>query len=241
MHERTLKLLIKKFIRKLTKPYKSIQFSHIKKQINCDYKWYGNEYGGFNVNPKLIENNGTVYSFGIGEDISFDETIMRNHNCFVFGFDPTPKSIEWCSRQNLNKNFHFYPFGIACNSGVATFNLPSNPNHISGSVINHNNVNSHNQVEVEMKSFEDIQKLLNHRKIDVLKMDVEGSEYEIIDSVLQFDIEIIQIVVEFHERFFANGKAKSKEFIKRMNENGYKIFAISDSYEEVSFIKENTL
>ena len=92
-----------------------------------------------------------------------------------------------------------------------------------------------------MKSFEDIQKMLNHGKIDVLKMDIEGSEYEIIDSVLQFDIEIIQIVVEFHERFFVNGKAKSKEFIKRMNENGYKIFAVSDSYEEVSFIKENAL
>ena len=96
-----MKSLIKKFIRKLTKSSKYIQFFHIKKQINCDYEWYGNEYGGFNVNPNLIENNGIVYSFGIGEDISFDEAIMRNHNCTVFGFDPTPKSIEWCSRQNL--------------------------------------------------------------------------------------------------------------------------------------------
>lgn len=237
-----MKLLIKKFIKKvIINPLKSIQFSHIKRQINCGYEWYGNEYAGFYINPDIIENNGIVYSFGIGEDISFDEAIMRNHNCNIFGFDPTPKSIEWCSHQNLPDNFHFYSFGIATSSGIATFNLPSNPTHVSGSLIDHSRVNSQNQIEVQMKSFEDIQKMLNHQKIDVLKMDIEGSEYEVIDSILEYDIEITQIVVEFHERFFTNGKVKSKNLIKSMNQRGYKIFAISDSYEEVSFIKESAL
>lgn len=236
-----MKSTIRKLIRWFTKPLKSIQFSHIKKQINCDYEWYGNEYGGFYINPNIIDNNGIVYSFGIGEDISFDEAIMRNHNCTVFGFDPTPKSVEWCSHQNFPDNFQFLSYGIAKKSGVTTFHLPSNPNHVSGSVIDHSKVNRQNQIEVKMKSFEEIQKMLNHQKIEVIKMDIEGSEYEVIDCILQHNIAITQIVVEFHERFFANGKIKSKKFIKSMNQKGYKIFAFSNSYEEVSFVKEEAL
>ena len=236
-----MKSLFQKITKKLAKPLRAIQFSHIKKQINCNYQWYGNKYGGFYVNPNLIEENGIVYSFGIGEDITFDEAVIRNHNCNVFGFDPTPKSIEWCTRQNLNENFNFYPFGIGKKSELATFNLPSNPDYVSGSLINHDNVNSENHVQVEIKSFEDIQKINNHQKIDVLKMDIEGSEYEVMDSILKNTIEITQIAVEFHERFFSDGKAKSKEFIKSMNENGYKIFAVSDSYEEVSFVNVKAL
>jgi FkbM family methyltransferase len=223
------------------KPLKSIQFKHIKRQITLDHEWYGNKYGGFNVAPNLIEKKGIIYSFGIGEDISFDRTVIKNHGCDVFAFDPTPKSIKWCLNQELPKTFHFYPFGIAGHSGTTIFNLPSNENHVSGSIINHSNVNSGNQIEVEMKSFVDIQKILNHKKIDLLKMDIEGVEYDVIDDILQSDVEITQIVVEFHERFFTQGKNKSKEFVKSMNRSGYKIFAISDSYEEVSFVCTDAL
>jgi len=34
--------------------------------------WYGSPYGGFYVDPTLLDENSVVYSFGIGEDISFD-------------------------------------------------------------------------------------------------------------------------------------------------------------------------
>ena len=36
-------------------------------------EWYGNGYGGFYVDPSLVPENAIVYSFGIGEDISFDK------------------------------------------------------------------------------------------------------------------------------------------------------------------------
>ena len=87
-------------------------YRHLKKGIRCDYKWYGNEYGGFYVCPVFINENSIVYSFGIGEDISFDKALIDIHGCHVFGFDPTPKSIDWIKSQKLPENFNFYEYGL---------------------------------------------------------------------------------------------------------------------------------
>ena len=72
-------------------------------------------------------------------------------------------------------------------------------------------------------------------------MDIEGSEYEIIESILNTDINIDQILIEFHDQFFENRIIKTRKAVKILKENGYEIFAVSDSYDEVSFIRKNAL
>ena len=204
-------------------------------------RWYGNQYGGFFLNPSLINENAVVYSFGIGEDISFDKEIIDTHKCHVYGFDPTPKSINWCKKQDLPECFHFHDFGISQETGKTHFHLPNNKKHVSGSIIQHNNVSEENFVEVEMKSFKDILKMYNHDQIDVLKMDIEGSEYDVIEDVLKSGILIHQMAIELHERFFKNGKDKSIQLVDLMKRHGFVIFAISKSFEEISFVRVDTL
>jgi len=41
-------------------------------QIDCQKEYYGTEYGGYWVSPDTITKDSIVYSFGVGEDISFD-------------------------------------------------------------------------------------------------------------------------------------------------------------------------
>jgi FkbM family methyltransferase len=231
-----IKNKIKKLILEITG-----RFSHLKKGIICKHIWYGNTYGGFYIYPELLDENTIVYSFGIGEDISFDNAIIEKHNCKVFGFDPTPKSINWIANQKTNPNFQFYGFGLDSKSGFVDFYLPINDDHVSGSLLKQTNVSELKKVSVEMKSFKDIVEKLGHKNIDVLKMDIEGSEYEVLDSILDSKVSITQILIEFHERFFADGKDKTIDIIKKMRKNGYEIFAISDSFEEVSFIKKSVL
>ena len=218
-----------------------IKYSHLKIEIDCKSRWYGNQYGGFFLNPSLINENAVVYSFGIGEDISFDKEIIDTHKCHVYGFDPTPKSINWCKKQDLPECFHFHDFGISQETGKTHFHLPNNKKHVSGSIIQHNNVSEENFVEVEMKSFKDILKMYNHDQIDVLKMDIEGSEYDVIEDVLKSGILIHQMAIEFHERFFKNGKDKSIQLVDLMKRYGFVIFAISKSFEEISFVRVDAL
>ncbi|MGH9954648.1 MAG: hypothetical protein ACRD39_03175, partial [Nitrososphaeraceae archaeon] len=114
--------------------------SHLNKSITCKHKWYGNYYGGFYVCPVILHEKSIVYSFGIGEDISFDKDIIEHHNCLVFGFDPTPKSINWLKNQQLPSHFKFYEFGISHKSGVVDFYLPKKSGHVSGSITVQSNV-----------------------------------------------------------------------------------------------------
>lgn len=217
------------------------QVSHLIPTVSCPHVWYGNSYGGFYVNPNLLNPNSIVYSIGIGKDISFDLKIMENHNSLIFGFDPTPKSIDFISSQNLSNRFIFSNVGISMKSGIETFYLPISEKGISGSLLNTSAVDVNRAILVEMKSFEDIYKDLQHDHIDVIKIDIEGAEYEILEAIINSDIQIDQILVEFHDRLFDMTKFKSIDIVNKMKEKGYQIFASSISYEEISFIHQNKL
>ena len=231
-----IKLKVKKLLLGLTG-----RIIHLKKSVKCKHVWYGSKYGGFYIYPEILNENSIIYSFGIGKDISFDKTIIENHDCHVFGFDPTPKSINWTKKQNLPEKFKFFEFGVSDKSEFVDFYLPKNSKDVSGSIIFKNNFTVKEKISVKMKSIKDIMKELGHTYIDVLKMDIEGAEYDVIENILNNKIPITQILIEFHDRFIDNFKLKTYQAIKKLNSKGYAIFAISDSFKEISFINKNAL
>ncbi len=213
--------------------------SHLKIDVKCNHKWYGDSYGGFYINPDYLNEKSVVYSIGIGEDISFDLDIISDFKCSVYGFDPTPKSINWIKQQgsSIPKQFIFSNIGIGSESGLVDFYLPRNPNHVSGSLIKQTHVSSENKIKIEIKTLANMAREFGHTHIDLLKIDIEGSEYSVINEIINSAVSIDQVLIEFHDRFLEDGHKKSKEAIDKMRKKGYKIFAISDSFEEVSFIK----
>ena len=205
-------------------------------QIKINKEYMGSdEYGGWYISPKSISRESVVYSFGIGEDISFDIDIIKKYGCNVFAFDPTPKSIEWLKKQILPSQFSYYDYGIAKYDGKMTFYPPENPAHISHSIIPKGAVK--NAISVDVHKFSTIVNELKHTKVDILKMDIEGSEYEVLDGILNSQVPIQQILIEFHHRFSKTYVQKTKTAIEKLNDNGYKIFSISPTREEYSFIK----
>src|SRR5690606_15464557 len=115
--------------------------------------------------------------------------------------------------------------------------LPKSKEHVPGSVYDHSLVDEHDSVDVLLKEFKEIVQENGHTAIDVLKMDIEGSEYAVMEGILNSGIAIKQILVETHERFFTDGKAKGDLFFKQLYQKGYRIFAISDTYQEISLVK----
>lgn len=232
----------KKRKRSLSQQIDQVKINHLKPKIDCHSMWYGNSYGGFFIHPDLLNTNSIVYSFGIGTDISFDSTCIKNHGCSVFAFDPTPKSIAFIERTKTYPSFHFYPFGIAeLVSGTTTFYLPSNPKGTSGSMVEIDGVSSERSIEVQMKTFSDITSELKHSHIHVLKMDIEGSEYDVLKTLVDSNVIVDQILVEFHDRSFDQEIYRSKEITAYLRSNGYEIFASSETYEEISFIRTELL
>jgi len=209
---------------------------YFKKQIKCNKIFLGTEYGGYFICPDNISKESIVYSFGVGEDISFDKEMIRQFGCTVCAFDPTPKSIEWLNKQDLPQNFIFFNYGLAQYDGVIKFYPPDNTDHISHTIV-YKETTKNKAIEVEVRKLTTLLKLSEHRKIDILKLDIEGAEYEVIEDIINSDIEIEQILIEFHHRFPNLGKIKTKEAVKKLNERGYKIFAFATIEPIYSFIK----
>lgn len=219
--------------------YFSDQFNYLQPTIQLPFVWFGGYYTGFFVHPTYLNKDSIIYCFGVGDDISFELEIISLFDCNIYSFDPTPYSIQWISSQNIPNQVQFFPFGISDKTVLTNFYLPKEHGFISGSEELQSNVDGAKSIQVPMKKLVDIMSDLHHQQIDLLKLDIEGSEYRVLDEILESQIPIHQIVVEFHDRFFDDGSKKTEETIRNLNEHGFEIFAVSHSLEEVSFINRN--
>lgn len=166
-----------------------------KNQETNKLKFLGTDYGGWGVDLTSLDKESIVYSFGVGTDISFDLKIIETIGCKVYGFDPTPRCIEWIETQKLPENFEFIKLGLSDFDGFSFFDLPPKDTWVSFS---ETKIPKNNSVKCEVKTLKSIMKILNHNHIDVLKIDIEGSEYHVLPNILQNQIFPKQILVEFH-------------------------------------------
>ena len=66
----------------------------------------GNKNASFTIASAVLKNKSyqTIYSFGVGEDVSFDLCLLDYIDKYklgsgkVYAFDPTPKSINWAKK-----------------------------------------------------------------------------------------------------------------------------------------------
>lgn len=227
----TFALKTKKIIKEILKKDLRYRIQH-----KCPKQLFGSEYGGYFLCPDLVSKDSIIYSFGIGEDISFDLALIENFDVDIYAFDFTPKSNEWVKKQNLPSKFHLYKYGLMNYDGKIKIFPPNNPEHISHTIL----VNEFNTepIEVEVYRLQTILKMLGHSKIDLLKMDIEGAEFEVIDDLVSSNIEINQLLVEFHHTIFSSIHiSKLKAAIENLNRIGYKIFHISPNGIVYSFIR----
>jgi FkbM family methyltransferase len=204
-------------------------------QIKCPRMNLGKEGACWCVCPQNLSASSVVYSFGVGEDISFDLALIERFGLQVKAFDPTPRSMEWLQSQTVPLEFAFHAYGVAGFDGNCAFLPPENPAHVSHSMVARES--SRPAIEVAVHRLGTIMKILGHEHIDLLKMDIEGAEYEVLADMLTCGIAVKQLLVEFHHRWPQIGIEKTKQAIHALNAAGYRIFSVSPSGEEYGFLK----
>lgn len=205
----------------------------IRLEVRLPVERHGNEYGGWTILADSLNKFSKVYSFGVGTDVSFDVSIMAKYNCPIFAYDPTPAVSDFVLKNNLPGQFHFQPFALAGFNKIVRFYRPGNKKHISHSVIPNQQKAF---IEVAAKDLGTLLEENGHSEIDVLKMDIEGSEYEVIENIVSKAYKIKQLLIEFHH-FNPNIKpVHTLQAIHLLKKAGYRIFSISESGHEVSFL-----
>lgn len=205
-------------------------------------KWVGNDYGGFFVvtDNSIIKDKEplVVFSFGIGEDISFEKELLTLYDAKIYCFDPTPKSVLFMKKQELTNKIIFIPVALGNFNGTAEFYLPKNENYVSGSCIRSRDLKS-DSIRVPINTFTKIIEKIKVRKIDILKIDIEGTEYDVLDEILNANIFISQILVETHARLFSliEARKKNKCFYGCLKQHGYKLVCRRWKSTEQTFVK----
>ena len=198
------------------------------------------ESAGWCFTPQGLDQGSIVYSLGVGEDIAFYLFVIERYGVEVHAFDPTPSSIEMISTADLPNRFHFHPWAITAKDGTLNFyprvKKDGSKSDIMFTMIAED-ASSEDAIEVPAFCLSSALTRLGHSRIDVLKMDIEGAEYEVLEGLLASPIKPNQLLIEFHHRFPAIGIEKTADMIGRLQKAGYKIFAISETGREVSFLQ----
>jgi FkbM family methyltransferase len=200
-------------------------------------EFHGTDYGGWPIVPDSLNNESVVVDIGLGEDISFSESLMRKYGCSVYGFDPTPKSIEYV-RKRLVPTFHLYEVGVAAKGGEAIFYLPNNSEHVSGSLFKSTHLGNR-EMKVPLIPIDSVPELIGTQKLDLIKIDIEGAEFDLLESpaFAAAAERTDQICIEFHHRWPEFGKGRTDRAVQRLEGLGFAVAWVSASNEEVLFVR----
>lgn len=151
-----------------------------------------------------LRQNCIVYSFGINDEWSFDES-MEKYGCRVYSFDPGMMMED----HNHSKKIRFYSLGI--------------------SDVNENKMHTKSKIVWKMRTFDYFLDLLGHRNetIDVLKMDIKGSEWEVLQHLLDNEYlnRIRHLCVETHLNLDTRWASKLQILQRLENEANLKFFS----------------
>jgi len=236
----------------------------LKKQNNIPTMRLGGVYGGWDIPTNALTDQSICYLAGAGEDITFDIALSAKYGCHIHIIDPTPRAKDHfidtikslkSSVQSKTGNdeyypvasnisfdkIHFHPIGLWNKKDIIKFYAPQNENHVSHSALNLQRTT--NFFEASVLPVSDLMNQLNHRQLDLLKLDIEGAEYNVIEDILISKIPIKILCIEFdetHTPIDRDFHKRIKKSIHLLQKAGYKIINIDKEFN-FTFIYKNHL
>jgi FkbM family methyltransferase len=226
----------------------SLDLDFKKPPVRVPVTTIGSDSCGWNIPTAGINKYSVCYLAGAGEDISFDVELSNKFGCEVLIFDPTPRA-----RQHFDKVIaggekellaprdpsllHFIPVGIWTKKDVLKFFSPKDPQHVSHSIGNMQKTD--NYFEANVDRLQSIMQQNKHRHIDILKLDIEGAEFDVIDSMIADRLDIKIFCVEFHHRQGLDLK-EIQQAIRKLEAAGYYVVSRRHGLD-FSFVHESYL
>lgn len=163
----------------------------------------------------------TVVSAGVGTGISFELALAKRAGCRIQLLDPTPTALHTMSLvENQHPLIDFRPVGLAGVSEPRSFAPPRD--EAEGSYF----VEEHQATEGVWLPCEDLATIMHasgHERIDLLKMDIEGSEYEVVEQIIGAPLSVRQLCVEFHPWISPAMAARTRQCLWNLRRAGFRL------------------
>ena len=184
-----------------------------------------------NPEVKKLNLNEDSIILDIGSNVGNIATFLYdNYKSNIYCFEPLPKCYSF-TKKNLKK----YPKIKIINSAISnkkkiaklylTKGLTNNDLSSSSSLdISKSNIDKKKFIKVNVLNIEDVIK--NYKKIDFIKIDIEGEEYKILPSLIKNIDKIGIIYCEFHKKSLKQIRNYKKilKILKNKNLYNKKVF-----------------
>lgn len=159
------------------------------------------------IQPVIIDVGANIGSFSI-----YAHRVNKHLNPTIYAFEPHPdnaKLSEANFKRNSLANYHILQKAVAGTDGVSSFD-------ISGAFDSFKlNANSTEIIEVETVKLSTFCSSNSIDKIHLLKMDIEGGEYDVIENDLDFINKKVEVMfIEYHNFDIDDGRSVLVEALK---------------------------
>eukprot|EP00978_Attheya_sp_CCMP212_P038399 scaffold190079_cov49-Attheya_sp.AAC.1 len=209
----------------------------------------GSTYGEWTYDASRLNSKSIVYSVGVGLDTTWDEALLRRHpGLRIWAFDPTPGAAKHVIRKRhssdpnedilLRDRFHFTPEGLTAKEDVHVekFTKPLDPAHISMKEGEFSGLGD--VIEVNVSTLKHWLEQFNREHFDILKMDIEGTEYDVLEKCLEDDFfPFDQLLLEWHGLEKSETVSRRETILDALTNKGFISIAESSGGKEMSFIR----
>ena len=173
----------------------------LKYKTTKNLKRLGREYdGGYLISEKDVANSDVLISFGICDDWSFEEDFIKLKNVPVIAYDGSIDSSVFVAKIIINSLRLNKPLKFSSKLKIFFSYLKffrGSKTHISKFVSNESKINN----KFNKSKYISIDEVLDNEKYNnvFLKVDIEGSEYRILNNIIQKQEKISGLAIEFHD------------------------------------------
>jgi FkbM family methyltransferase len=160
-----------------------------------------------------------IYCAGAGVDITFDIELL-DRGCIVRTFDPTQRAVSHVKSLDIdNERFTFIPIGWwNRNTELDFFAVEDEENPISRSAVNLQKTTD--SLKCPVKTVREHLRDQDDFRIDICKIDIEGAEYAVLDSMLADNIVPSVLLVEFDQ---PSPPKRTIQYVNRLKALGYRL------------------
>lgn len=180
-----------------------------------------------------LHSGSIIVDVGCGFEADFSRFMMSKFGARCFGIDPTEKHKSALMQLAAQSEGRFEYFQNAVSSKSGEMQFYEIENRESGSLLaDHTNIMKDVTISYVVRSvtLREIPKMIDHENIDLIKLDIEGAEYDLFENITIEDLNPYhQIYIEFHHK-----SVKSKSFrdtekvIRTLRENNFSVFSMDD-------------
>jgi FkbM family methyltransferase len=177
----------------------------------------GSPYGGWLLPDGLVEPGWVCYCVGAGGDVSFDIELMRRYDATVRSIDPVEEYVEQAvADAGADSRFSCYRAALAIADGPIRMQVTHDST--SHSVSPAGLYESEDFVELPGRTLPSLMAELGDQQIDLLKIDIEGGEYELLPTLDLNALGVKLFAVQLHH---TGSVRQARNLIAALGQAGY--------------------